>query len=86
MLSYRVSVFALLATITYYFTGNAGQTTTISVVFNVAGSLVYYAYERLWDAINWGKPGAPRLTLVNSVGTRIPVSARAATPPVETSD
>ena len=55
MIAYRVLVFALLAAVTYYFTGNASQTTVISVVFNVAGSLAYYVYERLWDAIPWGK-------------------------------
>ncbi len=55
MIAYRIVVFALLAAVTYYFTGNAGQTTVISVVFNVAGSAVYYVYERLWDVIPWGK-------------------------------
>jgi uncharacterized membrane protein len=54
-LTYRVVVFALLAVITYYFTGNAGQTTVISVAFNVSGAVVYYLFERLWNAINWGK-------------------------------
>jgi len=60
MASYRVVVIALLAAITYYFTGNAGQSTIISVVFNVAGSFVYYAYERLWGAIRWGRSRAPQ--------------------------
>jgi len=63
MASYRIVVFALLAAITYYYTGNSGQSTVISVVFNVAGSVVYYAYERLWGAVKWGtsktqRPGA----------------------------
>jgi hypothetical protein len=44
MSSYRIAVVALLAAVTYYFTGNAGEATAISVVFNVAGSAVYYAY------------------------------------------
>ncbi len=59
MLSYRIVIFALLAAITYYFTGNAGQTTVISIVFNVLGSVVYYGYERLWDVIQWGRPASP---------------------------
>ncbi len=55
MLSYRAVIVALLAAITFYFTGNAGEATAITIVFNVGGSLVYYGYERLWDSISWGK-------------------------------
>ena len=55
-LSYRVVVAALLAAVAYAFTGNAGQTTVITVVFNAGGTVVYYGYERLWDAITWGRP------------------------------
>jgi len=55
---YRVVVIALLAAVTYAFTGNAGETTLITIVFNAAGSVVYYGFERLWDSIRWGKRGA----------------------------
>jgi uncharacterized membrane protein len=55
MASYRIMIVVLLIVITYYFTSNLGQTTTISIVFNVAGSVIYYAYERLWGRIEWGK-------------------------------
>jgi len=54
-LSYRVIVIALLAAVTYAFTGNAGETTVITVVFNIFGAAIYYGFERLWDAIEWGK-------------------------------
>jgi uncharacterized membrane protein len=70
MISYRIVIFALLMAITYYFTGNAGQTTTISIIFNVAGSVVYYVYERLWGAIGWGK-SRPRQQLAQA---RVPTS------------
>lgn len=53
--TYRVVIFALLMAITYYYTGNAGETTVISIVFNVSGAAVYYLFERLWNAISWGK-------------------------------
>jgi len=57
-LSYRVVIAALLALITYYYTGSPGATTAITVVFNLGGAAVYYGFERLWDAITWGrKPG-----------------------------
>jgi uncharacterized membrane protein len=54
-MTYRIAVIALLAFITYFFTGNAGEATGITLVFNVGGTVIYYLYERLWDAINWGK-------------------------------
>lgn len=59
-LTYRVVVFALLAAITYYYTGNVGQTTVISVAFNVSGAAVYYFFERLWNGIGWGKDQVAR--------------------------
>jgi len=59
MISYRIVIVILSFAITYYFTGDASQTTTISVVFNVAGSAVYYIYERVWGAIAWGKLATP---------------------------
>jgi uncharacterized membrane protein len=43
--------------VTYYFTGNTAQTTIISVVFNVFGTVIYYFFERIWGDIKWGKLG-----------------------------
>ena len=56
-LVYRTVVIGLLAAVTYAFTGNVGETTLITVVFNAAGSVVYFGFERLWDSINWGTTG-----------------------------
>jgi uncharacterized membrane protein len=74
MVSYRIVIVILLMAITYYFTGDLGQTTTISVVFNVAGSIVYYVYERGWGKIEWGKrttlaPAEARVPLPLTVQT-----------------
>jgi len=52
---YRVVAIALLAGITYYYTGNAGEATVITILFNVTGTIAYYGLERLWDAIQWGR-------------------------------
>jgi uncharacterized membrane protein len=52
---YRVIIIFLLAGITYYYTGNLGQTTNISILFNAGGTVIYYFWERLWDRISWGK-------------------------------
>ena len=46
---------ALLAAISYYFTGNAGEATTITILFNVGGTLAYYSLERLWESLDWGR-------------------------------
>jgi uncharacterized membrane protein len=54
-MTYRIVVIALLAAITFYFTGNAGEATVITILFNVGGSIAYYTFERLWDAIPWGR-------------------------------
>ena len=55
--AYRAVVVLLLAAITYAFTGNAGESTLITLVFNAAGSIVYYGMERIWDGVSWGKTG-----------------------------
>jgi uncharacterized membrane protein len=52
---YRVVAIALLAGITYYYTGSAGEATTITVLFNVVGTVAYYGLERLWEYVLWGR-------------------------------
>ena len=52
---YRVVAIALLAALTYYLTGNAGEATTITILFNVAGTGAYYGLERLWEYVEWGR-------------------------------
>lgn len=70
MLTYRIAVLILLAAVTFYFTGNLGEATAITVVFNVCGSVVYYVYERLWNSIDWGKNGAgPRKSGVGALSS-----------------
>ena len=46
---------ALLAGITYYYTGDAGEASVITILFNVTGGIAYYGLERLWDAVPWGR-------------------------------
>jgi uncharacterized membrane protein len=53
--TYRISAIALLAALSYYYTGDAGEATTITILFNAGGMVIYYALERLWDAIDWGR-------------------------------
>jgi len=43
---YRAVAVALLAAVTFVFTGNLGETTLVTVVFNAAGAAAYYGLER----------------------------------------
>jgi uncharacterized membrane protein len=54
-LAYRIVAIVLLAAVTYAFTGNPGETTLVTVVFNVLGAGAYYLLERLWNGIGWGR-------------------------------
>ena len=54
MLIYRALSTVLLAVISWLFTGNAGQTTIITVVYGIAATAVYYVHERAWNGIGWG--------------------------------
>lgn len=53
MLTYRALLTALLAIISWIFTGNLGQTTVITIVFSVSATAIYYLHERVWNAIKW---------------------------------
>ena len=52
-LSYRAIVTVILAVVTFGFTGNLYQTSTIAIVFGVLATLTYYLHERLWSRIQW---------------------------------
>ena len=52
---YRVVAIALLAGISYYYTGNAGEAGLITILFNATGTVSYYGLERLWESVEWGR-------------------------------
>ena len=52
---YRVVAIALLAGISYYYTGNAGEAGLITILFNASGTVAYYGLERLWESVEWGR-------------------------------
>lgn len=54
MLTYRTITSALLAVLTWVFTGSLEKTTLITVIFNLAASVVYYFHERVWLNVKWG--------------------------------
>ena len=53
--AYRAVAFVLLSVITYAYTGNIGESTSISVVFNITAAVAYYLLERAWNETDWGK-------------------------------
>ncbi len=53
MIVYHAILTVLLAVITWIFTGNLGQTTTITVVFSIAAIEINYSHERMWTRIKW---------------------------------
>ena len=58
MLTYRAILTALLAIISWIFTGNLGQATVITIVFSVSATAIYYLHERVWNGIKWGRQHA----------------------------
>jgi uncharacterized membrane protein len=52
-LSYRAIVSVILAIITFIYTGNLYQTSTIAIVFGILATLTYYLHERIWNKISW---------------------------------
>jgi len=53
MIIYRGIVTALLALITWIFTGNTGQTSMVTIVFSISATAIYYVHERVWTKIKW---------------------------------
>lgn len=53
---YRGSITVLLFTLLWLFTNNIYETSLITIIFNVAATIIYYFHERMWGRINWGNP------------------------------
>ena len=53
-ISYRIICIISLAIVTYIFTGDLLQMTSIVVVFQTIQTFVYYFHERLWERVQWG--------------------------------
>jgi uncharacterized membrane protein len=57
-ISWRVVALLVLGTISYLITGSWAETTGITIIYTIVQVFVYFAHERLWDGIAWGKPDA----------------------------
>ena len=53
-ISYRIICIIMLAIITYIFTEDIVQMTSIVVVFQSIQMIIYYLHERFWEQVKWG--------------------------------
>ena len=59
--SWRLVAFVVLGVISYLFTGSWKETTLITLAYNIVQIFVYFAHERVWDRIRWGRPDGVEL-------------------------
>lgn len=51
---YRVLMVAVTVVVAWVFVGDVHAALNIGIAANVLKTGTYYAYERLWDRIEWG--------------------------------
>jgi uncharacterized membrane protein len=54
-LTWRVTGSTSTFTIAYLVTGSFGISSGIAVIQMVVNTFLYYAHERIWNKVNWGK-------------------------------
>ena len=54
--SWRVIALLVLGAVSYMFTGNWEETSLITLIYSVIQIFIYFAHERIWERIKWGKP------------------------------
>ena len=52
---WRVIGIVILGLITYFITNSWKEMTVITILFHSIRLVLYYAHERLWERISWGK-------------------------------
>lgn len=58
--SYRIIILVLDATFVFYLTGKLELAAAFVLVSNFYSTIAYFAHERVWDKVKWGKTTAPR--------------------------
>ncbi len=59
-LSYRIIILILDATFVFYLTGRMDIAAAFVLVSNFYSTIAYYAHERIWDKVKWGKTNAEK--------------------------
>ncbi len=52
---YRSGGIAVLAIVTWIFTHDIIQVTTVTITYHLVSVVGYYIYERVWEHVRWGK-------------------------------
>ena len=52
---WQVMGLAAMSLIGWIFTGSAAQSGAIAVTGTISGFVVYFAYERAWSRVRWGR-------------------------------
>jgi uncharacterized membrane protein len=55
-LCYRLLMIVVTVVVALGVVGDVGDAARIGLVANLAKTVAYYAYERVWDRIAWGLP------------------------------
>ena len=51
---YRVLIIIADVAIIYWVTHGIAQTILLTIVTNIASTVLYYGHERVWNGIRWG--------------------------------
>ncbi|WP_178916434.1 DUF2061 domain-containing protein [Natronomonas gomsonensis] len=51
---YRLFMVVITVAVAFFVVGNVGEALSIGLVANVLKTGTYFAYERVWDRIEWG--------------------------------
>ena len=53
--AYRLFIVILDYSVVYWFTGRSNVALGFVLVSNVYTTVAYFAHERIWDRVSWGK-------------------------------
>jgi uncharacterized membrane protein len=51
---YRILIIIVDVVIIYWVTHGIAQTILLTIVTNIASTVLYYGHERAWNAVRWG--------------------------------
>lgn len=54
-ITYRIIMTIVLIVISYLFTNDVYQTSSIVGIFTLVAIVVYYFHERTWNRLKWGR-------------------------------
>ena len=54
-ISYRIICIVMLVIVSFIFTGDLSQVTSIVVVFQVIQMVIFYFHKRVWNQVKWGQ-------------------------------